>query len=275
MDESAISVPEEIDAAQLKSLCAARRLHLALEVLETTASTNADALKNLRTSGGDVPCPPFAVFAKKQSAGRGRTGRRWESVPGHLYVSFGFAPKIPPAKMANFTLWMGVAICEMLNRNYSVPAQVKWPNDLHVNGKKLAGMLSEVHMDANCVQGVVFGIGVNVADNLDALPMPVREQATAVREHCTACEINVLAAELAETVSVAAERFFAGNFQGDFERLWARYDSLRDAPVTAIYNDEQIAGIACGITSGGSLRIRTAAGEMLTFSAGDVSKIRK
>lgn len=271
MPTSHSSVPESVSATTLSRICAERACRICLDVRENTASTNADVLKKLREGAPT----PLAVFARQQSAGRGRTGRRWESLPGHIYASFGFAPKIPPHKMANFTLWMGVSVCALLERRYGVPVQVKWPNDLHVNGKKLAGMLTEVHLDAHCVQGVVFGIGLNVADNLASLPEPINQQATAIHVYNRQADINELAADLIETVVAAAERFFADRFQDDFEPLWARYDSLFNAPVSAVFNNEKISGTACGIDAGGSLRIRLSDGSVHAFSAGDVSRVRK
>lgn len=265
------SVPEEISETRLKALCAEAGTVLRICVSETTASTNADALAILREHGNEKPFPPFAVFAKTQSAGRGRIGRKWESLPGNICVSFGFAPKIPPEKMANFTLWMGVAICEILERRYKIPVKLKWPNDILLDGKKLAGMLTELHLDAKTVHGVVFGLGLNVAGDSALMPADVRARTTSLAERCGNVEINEVAAAVAGAVETASSRFFAGTFREDFARLWACYDSLYGNAVTAIYGNEEVAGTACGIDDGGSLKIRTASGETIAFSAGDVT----
>lgn len=266
-----MSVPEEISEARLKALCAEAGTELQIRVLETTASTNADALAILRERGNAERCAAFAVFAKKQTAGRGRIGRKWESIPGNICVSFGFAPKISPGKMANFTLWMGAAICKILERRYKIPVKLKWPNDILLGGKKLAGILTELHLDAKTVHGVVFGLGLNVAGNSALMPDDVRARTTSLSEHCGNVGINDVAATIAGAVETAASRFFAGTFREDFVRLWERYDCLCGKAVTAIYGNEEISGTACGIDAGGSLKVRTSRGEAIAFSAGDVT----
>lgn len=269
MAEGVSSVSEEIGESRLKALCAGATLRI--RVLETTASTNADVLTILRERGSTEEVVPVAVFAKRQTAGRGRIGRKWESLPGNICVSFGFSPKIRPERMANFTLWMGASICEILERCYNVPTTLKWPNDILIGGKKIAGMLTELHLDAKIVRGVVFGLGLNVAGNLLLMPDDVRVRTTSLSEHCGNVEINEVAATIAIAVEMAAAHFFAGTFRKDFERLWERYDCLRGNAVTAIYGNEEIAGTACGIDEGGSLKIRTACGKEIAFSAGDVT----
>ena len=268
----------KISAEKLSALCRARGVKMRVSVLEETDSTNSDVARELRSRIAEnpgVPVAPFAIFANSQTAGRGRAGRSWaRDSAGNICVSFGFSPSIAPAEMANFTLWMGASICEMLVREHGVPASVKWPNDLFCSGKKFAGMLTDVHVDAARVRGVIFGIGLNVG----RVPAEVENVATSLAHEIgllgrAAPSVEEVAAELVSTVENAAEKFFSGTFAAEFPALWARHDMLRGRQVRAIYGEEFFAGIARGIDARGQILIapENVPGELRAFSAGDVS----
>ncbi|MGN0834463.1 MAG: biotin--[acetyl-CoA-carboxylase] ligase [Candidatus Spyradosoma sp.] len=242
-------------------------------VVEETGSTNADAAKMLAAG---TPEGDFAVVANTQTAGRGRIGRKWASAqPGNLYLSCGFRPPaLPPERLANFTLWLGVAVAKTLREKFGVPALVKWPNDVFCAGKKLAGMLTEAHADAGRVRGVVFGLGLNV--NLDpaTLPPEVRGIATSMRSALGASEpldVNRVCAETLAAVERAYADFLAGTHASALAALWPQFDLLAGRPVTAIYGNEEITGTAQGVDARGSILIRDASGALRAFSAGDVT----
>ena len=100
------------------------------------------------------------LLATTQSAGRGQWGRQWQSPAGGVYLSLGLKPEIPVAGAPFLTLATAWGLVTSL-RNLSVPAQVKWPNDVVVNGKKLGGILSETRVEGGVIQDVVIGLGVN------------------------------------------------------------------------------------------------------------------
>lgn len=244
---------------------------LCVVCLEETASTNADAAKMLASGN---PSEDFAVVANTQTAGRGRAGRHWESAAcGNIYLSCGFRPSIPPEKLANFTLWFGLSVAEMLREKYGVPALVKWPNDIFCDGKKLAGMLTEAHADTKNVRGIVFGIGLNV--NLDpaTLPAEVRGIATSLRalKNGEIFDINRVCADLLAAIELAYADFLAGTHTEKLLSRWGKFDFLADKKVSAIYGNEEISGFARGIDAGGRIRIALENGEVVAFSAGDVS----
>lgn len=271
----------EISEKRLAELCAEKGAKMRIKVLAETESTNDDALKILRHAEN---CAPFAVFTNRQRAGRGRNGRKWAGENfGNIYASFGFAPKIVPAKMANFTLWMGVSVCAMLAEKYGVPAQIKWPNDLFCAGKKLSGILTEVHTSADCVHGIVLGIGLNVlarpeefSDIATSLAEEMARRASAQQSASSpkksdTLDVSTVAADLVACVESAAQKFFAGTFQEIFPALWARYDLLAGKSVAATYDDETISGTAQGIDEQGRLQILTPHGEVRFFAAGDAT----
>lgn len=104
-----------------------------------------------------------AVMAQGQTLGRGRWGRSWESPFGkNLYISTILRPNIPPVQVPVLALVAGLAVARMLAQDYGVVAQVKWPNDIWISGKKAGGILAEMHTENNHVSHVVVGLGLNV-----------------------------------------------------------------------------------------------------------------
>lgn len=133
--------------------------HPATLVAET-ASTSDDARR-----AADAGAPHGALFvADAQTAGRGRLGRRWSSPPGaNLYASIVLRPRAPARALSMLPLAVGLAVAECVDR-FAGPARaaIKWPNDLRVDGKKLAGVLVEGALRGEHFQHVVVGIGLNV-----------------------------------------------------------------------------------------------------------------
>lgn len=104
------------------------------------------------------------VVAKRQTAGRGRRGRVWESsFEGNLYFSLLLKPEIPVEQISMLTLVMAMAVAEAAEELSGVELGIKWPNDIVFEGKKVAGILTELHMAAESGRFVIIGAGVNVA----------------------------------------------------------------------------------------------------------------
>lgn len=267
-----MNFPEKIAAETLAARQREIGSKLRVFCVGETDSTNADAAKMLAAG---TPEGDFAVVADTQRAGRGRNGRKWASAqPGNLYLSCGFRPgSLPPERLANFTLWLGVAVAEMLRGKFGVPAFVKWPNDIFCGGKKMAGMLTEAHIDASRVRGIVFGLGLNV--NLDpaALPEDVRGIAASMRSALgvsAPLDVNRVCAETLLAVERAYAEFLAGTHAAKLAARWENFDLLAGKPVVAVYGTEEIAGTACGVDARGCIRIKDTAGTVRAFSAGDV-----
>jgi BirA family transcriptional regulator, biotin operon repressor / biotin---[acetyl-CoA-carboxylase] ligase len=125
-----------------------------LHWFETTDSTNRE-LWGLLDRGVEFP----VAIAQTQTAGRGQYGRQWASSPGGLYLSMAIAPQ-PPAQMTLTTVW---GLAELLNRT-GIPAQVKWLNDLVIQGRKLGGILTEAKWRGAEMSGAIVGIGLNISN---------------------------------------------------------------------------------------------------------------
>ena len=266
-----MSFPGKIDAGTLADFQKKIGSKLRVFCIEETQSTNADAAKMLASG---TPPHDFAICANSQTAGRGRLpGRRWESLPGNILLSLAFRPeKLSPEKLANFTLWLGVAVARMLRKNFDVPAQVKWPNDIFCRGKKMAGMLTEAHITTARVHSIIFGIGLNVNLRESELPHELKNSTTSLsRERGgNALDVNAVCAELLLALETAYAEFLSGTHQKILAEVWKEYDCLFGQRVVATFADEEICGIADGIDEQGRIKILGDDGTTHAFSAGDV-----
>ncbi len=145
---------------------------------DTIDSTNNKA-KELAAGGAPEGS---IVIAEQQSAGRGRKGRSWLSSTGEgLYISLILRPIIPPTEVSKITLMTAVAISEALLNFTNIKVKIKWPNDILVNGKKLAGILTEMSMEVDAIDYVVVGLGLNVNSEKSSFTDEIKEIATSIQ----------------------------------------------------------------------------------------------
>lgn len=261
-------IPDILSPAYLNASLAGTGSELPVFFHETIDSTNSEA-DRLLAQGQSAP---FLVAARAQTQGRGRLGRQWHSRdPGNLYLTFAFAPGLPPAKMQTFTLWMGIALCRFLAEE--IPGvRIKWPNDLLVDGKKLAGMLTEARVDADRIRDLVFGLGINVNDSGKNWANGMENIATSIATiRGSPIPLNPFAATLVKRIIEAYDRFIHGIPTDLLQEEWRRFDALAGLPVSAAVNSRPVGGVVEGIDADGRLLVRTASGEIIRLSAGDVT----
>jgi BirA family biotin operon repressor/biotin-[acetyl-CoA-carboxylase] ligase len=227
-----------------------------VEVLPQVDSTNTELMRRARAGRTE----PVLLVAEHQSAGRGRLGRGWTSAPGDS-LTFSLGLTLAPADWAGLSLAVGVAIGEQLHPLI----RLKWPNDLWVDDRKLAGILIETASAGApaAPRYAVIGVGINVkapkAGNLSTPPACVDELLPGVDAPGVLARI---AKPLVESV-LAFETFGFAPFQARFD---AR-DALRDR---AVVLSDGTAGTAHGTSETGGLLVHTAAG-MTTVTSAEVS----
>lgn len=203
-----------------------------------------------------------AIVATRQLAGRGTRGRPWSSERGGLWMSVIARPRRTDALEA-LSLRVGLATATALE--IAAPAlprlELKWPNDLLIDGRKLAGILCEARWGGGHCQWVVVGIGVNVQN-----PIPEALAATAVgiRVWDSAVSASALAAPVAAAIALAARE--AGPLSESELGAYALRDAMAGTRLT-----EPVVGTAEGITAGGALRVRTDGGPVREVLAGVVA----
>ncbi len=142
-----------------------------------TDSTNARA----KYLAGDGAPEGTVVVAEKQTQGRGRRGRSWFSPPGEgIYTSIVLRPPIPPNEAPKLTLLASVAVAEALLSLTALKVNIKWPNDILIKGRKVAGILTEISTEMDRIDYVVIGVGVNVNMPRKGLPPDIAHTATSV-----------------------------------------------------------------------------------------------
>lgn len=240
-----------------------------LVCLDTVDSTNSEAERRLAAGA----TAPLVILAREQTAGRGRRGRPWHSAAnGNLYATFVFRPQLEPARLQDFTLWMGLSLCELVANFSKLAPGLKWPNDLHLDGRKAGGMLTEARVDADQVRDLVFGLGLNVNGRTTDLPKELQRSATSLAEAAGApLDLNRFAAALIGRMLAAYAAFEDGSYRRDFAPLWHKYDVLRGRPVTVLQGTRTVTGTATGIDDESALLVRLDNGRTERFRAGEVT----
>src|SRR3989338_3167992 len=169
-----LSSPDKLIPAEIQSGLKTKILGQRVEYFDSIAST-MDAAFQLGVEGaaeGTVVC------AESQTKGKGRLGRSWVSPKAKgIYMSVILRPSLPPTDVAQLTLLSAVALCEAIERCCQIPVKIKWPNDILVGNRKIAGILTELSAEMDRVRFVAIGIGVNVNTTASQLP----PQATSVK----------------------------------------------------------------------------------------------
>ncbi|PQZ82730.1 MULTISPECIES: biotin--[acetyl-CoA-carboxylase] ligase [unclassified Brevundimonas] len=236
-------------------------------ILDETDSTNAEARR--RAEAGEVG--PLWITARRQSAGRGRRGRKWESEGGNLFSSLLLLTRKSPAEAAQLTFAASLAVADLLDR-YVPPAlvRIKWPNDVLLDGRKTSGILIESGPAPTGGLWLAVGIGVNLSQT----PGDTERPATCIAEHlgqgiALAPTVDEAAKALAETFGVWLDRWTTLGFQPILDAWIARTPGLH-GPCTARLTNETLTGTADGVEADGSLRLKLLDGSLRVISAGDV-----
>ena len=229
---------------------------------EELASTNDEA-KRLAQGGA---AEGTVVVAERQTAGRGRRGRVWQSVPGNLFVSVVLRPAIAPIAAPPLAPAIGLAVALAVEDVAPLAAELKWPNDVRVGGRKVAGVLTESLVAGSTLSAVIAGIGLNVGAEL---PAELAEIATTLSREAVR---NVRKSEVEEAllrrIADVYGRFLAGGFSALADE-WRERDALAGQSVTIDAGSAKVTGDAVGIADDGAYRVRTASGET-RVTAGEV-----
>ena len=268
-----VMTKEELNSV-LHTKWAGREIHY----YDVTDSTN---LRIRQAADDGAPHGTLAV-ADCQTAGRGRRGRSWESPAGSsIYMSILLRPEIAPIKASMLTLVMACSVAEGITRSLEkqpdrsrgaeIPSiQIKWPNDIIINGKKLAGILTEMSAQVDYINYVTVGVGINV--NQTGFPEEICSTAASLRMECghalrRAPIIAAIMERLEENYAVFLKT-------EDLTGLMEQYSSMlvnRGRDVQVIGEKETYRAHALGITPTGELVVRREDGTEEEINAGEVS----
>ena len=234
-------------------------------------STNLEAMRQAKAGAPEGLC----IVAREQTNGRGRLDRVWQSPKdAGLYFSMILRPRLDMSSWPLITLMAALAVCEALLKACDLHADIKWPNDICVHGRKLCGILVET-METEGGPAAVVGIGINVSAN--SLPAELLTTATSVEVAIGRAPDRELVLE--ELVKAITERYdFLHGVQGAEHtiREWCANSSYAfDRRVSVTLMHETFAGTTRGLESDGALRVETSNGKIRIVRAGDVTALRE
>jgi BirA family biotin operon repressor/biotin-[acetyl-CoA-carboxylase] ligase len=246
-----------------------KRLGHTVHYAQRTGSTN-DVARELAVEGAPEGT---AVIAERQTRGRGRFQRTWVSPPfRNLYMSVLLRPPLPPESTPQIALVAGLATAETV-RAYAAEAAIKWPNDVVVGGRKIAGILAEMEAGEGRVDFVVAGIGVNLNGCAEDFPVELRRRAIHLQEVAGALvDRTVFAERLLSRLEERYDLFLAEGFAA-LRPAWQSLSCLTGRSVRIDDQKQSRTGTVAGMADDGALLLRTAEGAMLNIVAGDVTVV--
>lgn len=247
-------------------------VELAVQILrfDSLPSTNLEAAKRAIDGEPEGLC----VVAREQTAGRGRLQRHWISPKdAGLYFSIILRPRFDQNLWPLLTLMAAVAVHDALLAACDLKTDIKWPNDILVNDKKLCGILAET-VETSLGRALVLGIGINLTGQ--AFPAELKDTATSV--HAATHKISNPDVVL-EALIIALQRHYemlqSPHGAENIIREWSARSSYASGKRVRVSNgDEEIEGTTDGLDRDGALKVETDTGEVRTIRAGDVRGVR-
>jgi BirA family biotin operon repressor/biotin-[acetyl-CoA-carboxylase] ligase len=260
--------PDLIEEPDLFSRLSRPDFWKAFHFFPVTDSTNTRAaeLAGKGAAHGSIVC------ADAQTSGRGRLGRKWESPPGvNLYLSLLLRPPVDPSQAPALTLATAVALAVAIEDVSGLKAALKWPNDLYVDGRKVAGILAEMSADPDRLRHVVIGVGLNVNADASSFPGELREKAASLSMIAgrTFRRADVLARFL-DAFAECYDAFLSGGFKALLPE-WNRRDLLAGKRALLRHGGEETRGRVLGVEESGMLLFRReGASRTLKVSSGEI-----
>ncbi|MEW6109650.1 MAG: biotin--[acetyl-CoA-carboxylase] ligase [Nitrospirota bacterium] len=245
-----------------------KRIHLYKSLDSTNDIATSFAMKNMTDSG-------IVIIADSQNRGRGRLGRKWSSPPGvNIYMSIILKPEIEPRDATLITVLAAVACAGALRKICGLEVMLKWPNDMMVADKKIAGILTEVRSEPDRIKTAIIGVGINVNIELKDFPEDIRCTATSVRQ-----ETGEYYSRSRIIIEILKEfenwyKIFIEKGRRPILEKWKQLSSTIGRNVRVTTAKEIISGIAEDIDDEGMLIIKLRSGRLRKISAGDITVLR-
>ena len=262
-----IRSPDLLSPSEVKPILKTRWMGRVIHYFQTIDSTNSKAYQ-LALEGaqeGEV------VVAESQEKGRGRLGRGWFSPPFlNLYLSVILRPKIPPHRASLITLMAAVATADAVERISEISPVIKWPNDILLRGRKVAGLLNEIHSETDRIHFVILGIGVNLNTDRGMFSREIREVATSLKEETGR---TISRKTFLETLLHELELRYSAFLNEGPEiilKAWRDRAQIKGRRVRVTSFRETLTGIAVDVDSDGTLMMTMEDGSQRRIVAGDI-----
>ena len=264
-----VSAPDALHADDLLArLGPTKIIGRDIRVFEETTSTN-DVIEKLARDGVKQG---VVVFAESQTKGRGRLGRKWTS-PTHkgLWFSVLLRPELSPQETTQLTVASAIALRRAIKKVTGLTADIKWPNDLLIGGKKVVGILTEMSAEVDRVRHVILGIGVDVNQGAAEFPAELRKIATSLKmESGEAVSRAELATEILRELDFDYARICGGKFSAVADE-WEAGCATIGKNVAVQMGTRLIRGCAEALDDDGALLVRSEHGHLERIIGGDVT----
>src|SRR5665648_191352 len=211
------------------------------------------------------------IIAERQSAGKGRLGREWFSPAGGIWFSIILYPQLSPSYIPRITLVTAVAVVQAIKVCTQIESQIKWPNDVLINEKKVCGILTEMSAELDIINWVVVGIGINVNIDHREFPEDIQENTISLKE---ALGKEVLRVKLAQTFLQEFEKYYDKLKRKEFPSIleeWKLYSHTIGRKIRVDMGERIITGEAVDINEEGALVLKKEDGELIKIISGTIS----
>ena len=262
-----IRSPDLLTPPEIRPLLWTKWMGSRIHHLHAVDSTNAIAYQ-LALQGAEEG---EIVVAESQKQGRGRLGRKWFSPPlSNLYLSVILRPEIPPQQASLMTLMAAVATAGAIHKFSGLQPMIKWPNDILLKNRKVAGLLNEIHSETDRIHFVILGIGVNLNMDEKMFPKEIRSLATSLKREMGQ---SVSRKAFLQTLLEELERWyetFLKEGAAPILKAWRDKAQIQGRPVRVISFGEVLSGTAIDVDNDGALILETKEGERKRVVAGDI-----
>lgn len=261
-----LSEPDLLNGEQIRPYLCTEWVARDIRVYDSVDSTNSEAKRAAEDGCGQG----LLILGEEQTAGKGRRGRYWASGKGEgVFMTLLLKPDIDPGNASMLTLIMGMAVRDAIEKVTGLEAQIKWPNDIVCDGKKICGILTEMSAQIDYINHIVIGVGINVHNR--EFPPDVQSVATSVYQQTGK---KIRRAQLAAEVMNCFENYYNIYLQTEnMKNLQNAYNTHlinRGRRVRVSDLKKDFTGMARGINEKGELLVETEDG-LTAVSAGEVS----
>lgn len=263
-----LAAPDTLTPTELSTGLRTVRIGRRIVAVDETDSTNQLAFRLAEEGAEDG----LVVIADRQTGGKGRLGRRWESPGGvNLYCSVILRPAMPPVRAPQLTFLSAVAVARAVESVTRLCPQIKWPNDILVDGLKVAGLLNEMSSETDTIHFVVLGIGVNLNMEREQFPETLRHPASSLMLKSGA---RVSRVEFTRALLTSLDDLYQDYLQQGFAPIraeWLSRSMVLGRRVRVASGDEVTVGTVAGIDDDGALLLQRDGGVSERVVAGDVT----
>ena len=262
-----LATPDRLVASDIENGLNCRLIGQKVISFTETDSTNVQA-RRIAEEGG---IEGTVVVADQQNSGLGRLGRRWESPSGvNLYCSILLRPQIPVQQAPQLTFLSAVTVVETLKEVCQLTAEVKWPNDILVNGAKISGLLNEMSAETEQIHFVILGVGINLNMTASQFPDGLNYPATSVLlETGNPVDRLVFLRAFLQRLDLYYAEFLQEGFAPIRDR-WENLCNLINVQVEVDLGSHHCCGTVVGLDSDGALRLQLENGKVERILAGDI-----